>query len=343
MTESHKLYECTRCHDRVLIPISPDDAETSPPSSPCQVPSGRHICKNTKYRLAPNVLIHTNYQEIKIQENAKALAVGNVPRSICVLLQDDLADMCQTGDDIEQRVSKTGGQVRAEVHMLLVGDPGTGKSQFMQYAAKLSPRAVMSSGRGSSSAGLTVTAIKDGGQWALEAGALVLADGGVCCIDEFDGIKEADKTSIHEVMEQQTLSVAKAGLVTSLTTRTTVFGAMNPRGNPRHSIAEQTSLSGPLLSRFDILLPVLDAKSSDTDELVSEHILTNHQMHRFADVQDWDIDTTRQYLLWVKATFHPELSVEAEEVLTGYYKLQRTAIDRTSARTTVENYNSAGN
>ncbi len=109
--------------------------------------------------------------------------------------------------------------------------------------------------------------------------------GGVCCIDEFDGIKEADKTSIHEVMEQQTLSVAKAGLVTSLTTRTTVFGAMNPRGNPRDSIAEQTSLSGPLLSRFDILLPVLDAKSSDTDELVSEHILTNHQMHRFADVQ----------------------------------------------------------
>ena len=82
---------------RVLIPISPDDAETSPPSSPCQVHSGRHICKNTKYRLAPNVLIHTNYQEIKIQENAKALAVGNVPRSICVLLQDDLADMCQTG------------------------------------------------------------------------------------------------------------------------------------------------------------------------------------------------------------------------------------------------------
>lgn len=82
---------------RVLIPISPDDAETSPPSSPCQVQSGRHFCKNTKYRLAPSVLIHTNYQEIKIQENAKALAVGNVPRSICVLLQDDLADMCQTG------------------------------------------------------------------------------------------------------------------------------------------------------------------------------------------------------------------------------------------------------
>ena len=86
-------------------------------------------------------------------------------------------------------------------------------------------------------------------------------------------------------MEQQTLSVAKAGLVTSLTTHTTVFGAMNPQGNARASVAEQTSLSGPLLSRFDILLPVYDAKNSDTDELVSEHILTNHQTHRFAAVQ----------------------------------------------------------
>lgn len=196
----------------------------------------------------------------------------------------------------------------------------------MQYAAKLSPHGVISSGRGSSSAGLTVTAIKDGGQWALEAGALILSDGqwitmtagqtacnschdtkrnnifqafvqpltckragehagGVCCIDEFDGIKEADKVSIHEVMEQQTLSIAKAGLVTSLSTRTSVFGAMNPRGNPKDSLAEQTLLSGPLLSRFDILLPVHDSKSSEADEVISEHILINHQLHRSSETK----------------------------------------------------------
>jgi len=101
---------------RVLIPISPDDAETSPPSSPCQVQSGRHICKNTKYRLAPNVLIHTNYQEIKIQENAKALAVGNVPRSICVLLQDDLADMCQTGGVCAWMFCPQNGHGKMPVH-----------------------------------------------------------------------------------------------------------------------------------------------------------------------------------------------------------------------------------
>ena len=104
--------------------------------------------------------------------------------------------------------------------------------------------------------------------------------GGVCCIDEFDGIREADKVSIHEVMEQQTLSIAKAGLVTSLSTRTSVFGAMNPRGNPKDSVAEQTLLSGPLLSRFDILLPVHDPKGAEADEVIAEHILTNHQLHR---------------------------------------------------------------
>lgn len=107
--------------------------------------------------------------------------------------------------------------------------------------------------------------------------------GGVCCIDEFDGIREADKVSIHEVMEQQTLSIAKAGLVTSLSTRTSVFGAMNPRGNPKDSVAEQTLLSGPLLSRFDILLPVHDPKSAEADEIMSEHILINHQLHRSSE------------------------------------------------------------
>lgn len=104
--------------------------------------------------------------------------------------------------------------------------------------------------------------------------------GGVCCIDEFDGIKEADKVSIHEVMEQQTLSIAKAGLITTLTTRTSIFGSMNPKGNPRDSIAEQTGLSGPLLSRFDMLLPVHDTKNAEQDEMVSRHILNNHQGHQ---------------------------------------------------------------
>ncbi|XP_063544731.1 DNA helicase MCM9-like isoform X1 [Cydia strobilella] len=226
-------------------------------------------------------------------------------------------------------------RVRGQCHLLLVGDPGTGKSQLLRAGAALAARAVLTSGAGSTRAGLTCSALREGGEWQLEAGALVLADGGVCCVDELAQLKPHDRAAVHEAMEQQTVSVAKAGIVCKLNTRCAVVAACNPRGRyePAEPLHHNVALGTPLLSRFDLIFILLDTKNKAWDTLVSSYILFGGA-RTIDSKKQWSIEKLQMYIGLVGGV-HTEMTAAANTVLRAYYMSQRRAATRDPSRTTV--------
>ncbi|RKP17880.1 MCM-domain-containing protein, partial [Rozella allomycis CSF55] len=227
-----------------------------------------------------------------------------------------------------------GTKTRGEPHVLLLGDPSTAKSQFLKAAALLSPRSILTTGTGTSTAGLTVSAVRESGSWSLEAGALVLADRGICCIDEFGCVSTSDRMAIHEAMEQQTLSIAKAGIVCKLNTRCSILAATNPKGNfdTKESLASNSSLSSPLLSRFDLILLLIDRKDKDLDSCIADCILRDEKSET---ENEWSLEKLKMFINFAKNEFAPELTENASNIITAYYQLQRSQEDAASGRTTM--------
>lgn len=215
-----------------------------------------------------------------------------------------------------------GSTRRGDINVLLVGDPGTAKSEMLKFTAKIAPRGLYTSGRGSTAAGLTAAVIRDkSGIMMLEAGAVVLGDQGIVCIDEFDKIKPEDRSALHEVMEQQTCSVAKGGIVATLNARTSILSAANPiygKYDPYKNITENVNLPVPLLTRFDLIFIVRDSPDKEKDNLVASHILEIHRDSEQAARPAIDIDLFSKYLSYAKQ-IEPALTPDAIDIIRSYY------------------------
>jgi replicative DNA helicase Mcm len=227
-----------------------------------------------------------------------------------------------------------GVRVRGDIHVLLVGDPGTAKSQLLRYISEVAPRGIYTSGKGATAAGLTAAAVKDdfaGGRWVLEAGMLVLADGGMAMIDELDKMSPEDRSAMHETLEQGTVSIAKAGITSTLNARCPVLAAANPkwgRFTNDRTIAEQLDLPPTLLSRFDVIFSIRDVPDQRKDRILANKILASHREveHPGAYAEfagpggsPFPPELLKKYIAFARRTVRPTLSQASLDAIENYY------------------------
>lgn len=298
----------------------------------------------------------TQAQEV---EQMRQLSADDIARVREIAQRDDLYEVLARSlapsiyemDDVKKGVllqlfggtNKTftkGGRYRGDVNILLCGDPSTSKSQLLQYVHKISPRGIYTSGKGSSAVGLTayITRDIDTKQLVLESGALVLSDGGVCCIDEFDKMSDATRSVLHEVMEQQTISIAKAGIITTLNARTSILASANPinsRYDPNLPVTSNIDLPPPLLSRFDLVYLILDKVDESLDRHLARHITDMY----LEDVPEsvsahaiLPVETLSTYIQYAKENIHPQITAESKaELVRAYVEMRRLGDDARSA------------
>jgi replicative DNA helicase Mcm len=228
-----------------------------------------------------------------------------------------------------RKKKKKGSATRGDIHVLLIGDPGAGKSQLLKRVSEIAPKARYVSGKGASGAGLTATVVKDEfiKGYALEAGALVLANRGICCIDELDKMGKEDRSAMHEALEQQTVTITKANIQATLRSETTVLAAANPkfgRFDPYEILAKQIDLPSTLINRFDLIFPIKDMPSEEKDEKLASFILNLHK-DKIELKTDFENDMLRKYFAYARQKIKPVLSDEAVTEIKNYYVKMRAS------------------